>query len=67
MSLPHVTEAQRAAVARVLDQARREVALEPYEAQRERKDGSRIDVVSLPGALRDAEGRLTGSSGSSST
>jgi PAS domain S-box-containing protein len=57
---PHVTEAQRAAVARVLDQARREVALEPYEAQRERKDGSRIDVVVYPAPLRDAEGRLTG-------
>jgi PAS domain S-box-containing protein len=57
---PHITEEQRMLVKRVLDQVQRGAVVEPYEAQRVRKDGSPIDVAVYPAPLRDAQGRLTG-------
>ena len=57
---PHITEEQRGLVVRAIDRVQRGEAVEPYEAQRARKDGSRIDVVVYPAPLCDAQGHLTG-------
>ena len=57
---PHISDGHRATVVQVLDSVKRGNAVEPYEAERLRKDGSRIDVAVYPAPLRDAQGAVTG-------
>ncbi|MBI2314030.1 MAG: PAS domain S-box protein [Betaproteobacteria bacterium] len=44
----------------LLDRARRGESLEAVERRRQRKDGSFLDVIIYPSALRDARGEVTG-------